>query len=189
MHRRFLWSSLPLLLLIVVPARSFAQENDGDPLSADKPLVWSAEAGAGFQVHVNRGRSHERVILFEPGVNFRLGPRIEYTVEGHFARFVRPNGYMLGLVPVAARYYFGRGRTLPYFGIGAGLGWTDLVPLDEIDRRFNFLLQGGAGLRHAVSQRGEWTAEVRWDHISNAGTEKPNLGLNSMIFLLGWRFR
>ncbi len=186
--RRRLFPFLGLLLLVLSPARSVAQESDA-PLPSNEQLRWSVAAGAGLQVHVNRGRSHERLILFEPAANVRLGPRLEYAIEGHFAQFVRPGGYMLGLMPVGARYYFGHGRTLPYFSIGAGLGWTDLVPLDEIDRRFNFLLQGSAGVRHAVAAGGEWTAEMRWDHISNAGTEKPNLGLNSVIFLLGWRFR
>jgi len=31
--------------------------------------------------------------------------------------------------------------------------------------------------------------EAGLSHISNGGTELPNLGLNCVIFLLRWRFR
>jgi hypothetical protein len=178
-----------LTTALLLAARISCGEDSDAPLPAAERLRWSVAAGGGFSVRVNRGRSRERMLLVEPAANVRLGPRIEYTIEGHFARFFTPEGYMIGAMPVGARYYFGRGTTLPYFSIGAGLGWTDLVHLEEIDRRFNFLLQGSAGVRRALAGRGEWILEARWDHISNAGTKLPNLGLNSLVVLAGWRFR
>jgi hypothetical protein len=171
----------------IFSARALAQESP--PLPPSEPIRWSVEAGYGHSVKVNRGNSKENLVLFIPSADIRLGPRLEWTVEGHVAQYFTPSGYMLGVMPVGARYFFGRGATLPYFSIGAGLGWTDLVELDEIDRRFNFLLQASAGIRHRVGTRGEWTLEARWDHISNGGTELPNLGLNSVVLLFGWRFR
>lgn len=186
MRRALPLAGIVLLLIGSVPC--FAQDS-GAPLPETEPVRWSVQAGGGLSVRVNRGRSHEWSVLVVPAANVRLGPRIEYTVEGHFAGFLHPAGYMLGWMPVGARYYFGRGNTLPYFSIGGGFGWTDLVELDEIDRRFNFLLQGSAGIRRSVASGGEWTLEARWDHISNAGTKLPNLGLNSVVVLAGWRFR
>jgi len=172
-------------LLASVPAP--AQESG--PLPSSEPLRWAVEAGYGHSLKVNRGTSEENALLFVPSVNIRLGRRIEYSIEAHFAQYFTPSGYMLGVMPVGARYFFSGGATLPYFSVGAGFGWTNLVELDEIDRRFNFLLQASAGIRHCVGTAGEWTLEVRWDHISNAGTELPNLGLNSVVLLGGWRFR
>ena len=179
----------PVLVIGVVLVPVALRAQDSSPLPQAEPVRWSVEGGYGHSVNVNRGTSRENLVLFVPSANIRLGSRLEWTVEGHFAQDFTPSGYMLGLMPVGARYLFGRGETLPYFSIGAGFGWTNLVALDEIDRRFNFLLQASAGARRRAGPTGEWTLEVRWDHISNAGTERPNLGLNSVLVLAGWRFR
>ena len=161
---------------------------EAPPIPKGRPPEWSLEAGYGFSFKVNRGRSHEHLFLFEPGVSFRLGPRLEYVIEGHWAQYFTPGGYMIGLVPVGFRWYFSHGRVLPYVSLGAGFGWTNLVSLDEIDRRFNFLLEGAVGYRVAASATEAWTVEWRWSHVSNAGTVRPNLGLNCSVFLVGWRF-
>ena len=124
-----------------------------------------------------------------PAVAFPLSARLEWTVEGHFAGYFRPNGYMLGWMPLGARLFIGGGRTQPYVSLGAGFGWTDLTELDEIDRRFNYLLQASVGVRGRLPDGSAWTLEARMDHISNAGTVLPNLGLNTVVFLAGWRFR
>ena len=174
------------VLLLLAPRRTAAQELP--PIPQGRPPEWSLAAGYGFSVKVNRGRSHEHLFLFEPGVSFRLGPRFEWVVEGHFARYFTPEGTMVGLVPLGLRYYAGHGRLLPYFSVGAGFGWTDLTQLDEIDRRFNFLLEGVAGVRGELPRGQAWTFEARLSHVSNAGTETPNLGLNCLVFLAGWRF-
>lgn len=157
------------------------------PVPAGRPPEWGAAAGYGFSVHLNHGRSSEHVLLFEPSAGFRLSSRLEYIAEGHFARYFTPGGSMIGVMPVGGRLYLGSGRTLPYVSIGGGLGWTDLT-VEEIDRRFNFLLQASAGVRRASSGTDALTLEARLDHISNGGTKKPNLGLNCLVILAGWRF-
>ena len=159
------------------------------PADTDRSPRWSLAAGYGFSVKLSRGRSEEQMLLVVPAVSFPLSARFEYTVEGHFAGFFRPRGYMLGWMPVGARFYFGAGRAQPYVSLGAGLGWTDLTDLDEIDRRFNYLLQGSIGLRHRFPDGSAWTLEARMSHISNAKTALPNLGLNTVVFLGGFRFR
>ena len=149
---------------------------------------WSLSAGYGFSVKLNRGRSKEHWLLFAPAVAFPLGERFEYVVEGHFAKYLTPAGWIVGISPLGGRYTFGSGRVRPYVALGAGFGWTDLTELDEIDRRFNFLLQGSVGVRGRVRE-GAWSFEGRFSHISNAGTVLPNLGLNSLVFVGGWTFR
>ena len=42
--------------------------------------------------------------------------------------------------------------------------------------------------RSCLSERQAWTLEARLSHVSNAGTATPNLGLNGLVFLAGWRF-
>ena len=159
------------------------------PAPEDRSPRWSLAAGYGFSVKLNRGRSEEQTFLFVPAVSFPISARLEYTVEGHFAGYFRPSGYMLGWMPVGARFNFGGGRVQPYASLGAGFGWTDLTGLDEIDRRFNYLLQGSLGVLGRLRDGSAWTLEARMAHISNAGTVLPNLGLNSVVVLGGWRFR
>jgi Lipid A 3-O-deacylase (PagL) len=180
--------ALAAAALALAGAAAAAQEAMPSPVPVGRRPEWSLQAGYGFSFQVNRGRSHEYLFLFEPGVAFRLGSRFAYVVEGHFARYLSPEGYMVGLVPIGARYNAGSGPIRPYFQLGVGLGWTDLAQLDEIDRRFNFLIQGAVGLRGAVTETQAWTFEVRYSHVSNAGTVLPNLGLNCLVFLAGWRF-
>ncbi len=180
------YARLVLVLAALLPApRLIAQT---EPVPVGGPPQWGLAAGYGFTLHLNRGRSYEHVLLFAPAAGFRVSSRLEYIVEGHFAQYFTPKGYMLGVMPVGARLYLGSGRTLPYISIGGGLGWTNLK-VEEIDRRFNFLLQGSLGVRRAVSENQALTLEARLAHISNGGTERPNLGLNCLVLLAGWRFR
>lgn len=145
-------------------------------------------AGFGASVRLNRGRTEERLLMAQPQAGFRLGPRLEYLIEGHLAKYFRPDGFAAGLAPLGARYFFGSGNVAPYFGLGAGFGWTDLK-VEEIDRRFNFMLQAGLGVRGTPRPGRAWMVEARWLHYSNAGTVLPNLGLNAVVLLGGWRFR
>ena len=177
------------VLLFAAAAWAAGQESAPSvPIPEGRPPEWSLEAGYGFSVKVNRGNADEHLFLLEPGVAFHLGPRLEYLVEAHLAKYFTPDGFMVGVVPVGGRYYFLDGPVLPYFSAGVGFGWTDLTTLEEINRRFNFLLEGAIGVRGRVSDTQAWTLEWRWSHISNAGTVLPNLGLNCSVFLAGFRF-
>jgi hypothetical protein len=184
-------SSAWVVLLLSVP-RLLAAQAEAPP-AADAPktggrLKWSIAAGYGFTVQLNRGRSEEQLVLVAPAVAYPLSRRFELVAEGHFSGYFTPDGYMLGIVPFGVRYRFSDAAMQPYVALGAGFGWTDLVELDELDRRLNFILQGGIGLRWNQPKGGAWTLETRLSHLSNAGTVRPNLGLNALVFLGGWRF-
>jgi len=156
------------------------------PLLADDH-PWTLMAGYGVSFHINRGRTDEQLLAVQPQYSFRLSKHFDYLVEGHFAKYFSPNGYAAGLVPLSARYVFSRSSGGVYLGFGAGFCWTDLK-VEEINRRFNFILQGGPGIRWNVSGGHAWTFDLRWLHNSNAGTVLPNLGLNSVVALGGLTF-
>ena len=160
------------------------------PSSAPPPpeLALSVLAGFSYAVKVNRGVTEEQALVVQPQASLALGARLEYVPELHLAKYFRPDGYAAGLVPVGVRYLFGSGPVVPYFGVGAGLCWTDLE-IPELSRRFNFILQGGLGVRRAVGRDHGWMIEARWNHYSNANTVLPNLGFNAVEVLGGWRFR
>jgi hypothetical protein len=158
----------------------------GRSLSAEDP-AWSLMAGYGASVHINRGPTNEQLLALEPQYSLRLGAHFDYLAEGHFARYFSPEGYAVGLIPLSARYVFSRSDRSVYLSLGAGFCWTDLE-IEEINRRFNFILEGGPGMRWSVAPNHAWFLELRWLHYSNAGTALPNLGLNSVVALGGWTF-
>ncbi len=133
--------------------------------------------------------SDESEVAFLASAGFRVSRRIEYIVEADGFGFLHPGGYYVGLMPLGGRLSIGNGPLLPFASLGLGFGWSDLLELQEISRRFNFQVQVGIGTRGAVTDTTGWTAEIRILHISNAGTVYPNRGLNSVLVLGGWRFR
>jgi hypothetical protein len=155
-------------------------------LIAEDP-AWSLLAGYGVSVHVNGGRTDEQVLVVQPQFSLRLGPHFDYLIEAHYAQYFHPDGFAAGLVPVSARYVFSRSDVGIYLGLGAGFCWTNLK-VEEINRRFNFVLQGGPGIRWKAYGNHAWMLDLRWLHYSNAGTVLPNLGLNCVVALGGWTF-
>jgi Lipid A 3-O-deacylase (PagL) len=158
------------------------------PTKTKRGLRWSVAAGYGFSVKLSRGRAEEHSLLVAPAAAYPLSRRFELVAEAHLQGFFTPDGYMLGLVPIGARYFFSDATARPYLALGAGFGWTNLDELDELDRRFNYMLQACVGVLFDRGGGSGWTLEARLSHISNAGTVLPNLGLNSVVFLGGWRF-
>ena len=181
--------SIPVSLAATLLLGATRLRAQSEPVPRDGPFHLGLAAGYGFSVHFNRGRADERLLLLAPSLDWRLSPRLDFVVEGRFEQDFAPKGYILGLLPLGARLALGRRRTVPYVSIGAGFGWTSLVPLEEVDRRFNFLLQGGMGMRGELSRGRAFSLEVRLCHLSNAGTRRPNLGLNSLVLLTGLFFR
>jgi len=74
-------------------------------------------------------------------------------------------------------------RVVPYAEIAGGvLFTTQPVPLGT--SRVNFTPQAAVGL-HFLGGHFNWTVEVRYLHISNAGLTSPNPGVNTVEARLG----
>jgi hypothetical protein len=181
--------ALATVAAVGLAARVASAQTAPPPAAANEPS-FTLLAGFGYAVKVNSGRTEEQSLLVQPQASFRLGARFEYVPEAHFAKYFRPDGFAAGLVPLGVRYLFGSGSPslVPYFGVGAGFGWTNLR-IVELSRRFNFILQGGFGVRGPLEGGRGWMLEARWYHYSNANTVLPNLGFNAVEILCGWRFR
>jgi hypothetical protein len=164
-------------------APAAAQEVEVAPATPEFSLF----AGGGHSVKVNRGETKTPLVMLEPEAAFRLGPRFQWLIEAHYAHYFDPDGWFAGFLPVGARYYFDRREHAFAFDFLAGLGWTNLR-IDEIDRRFNFILEGGPAMRFRVAGDRAWWVSARWLHYSNAGSVKPNLGFNAVVLLGGYKF-
>ena len=80
-------------------------------------------------------------------------------------------------------------RLRPYVEGGGGPIWTDLggrVP--EQPGQFNFAVWGGAGCSWFVTSQWAIQAGYRFLHISNAGTQSPNSGLNFGMPFIGFSY-
>jgi Lipid A 3-O-deacylase (PagL) len=169
------------VLVLLGAAASHAQD-------AEPKTEWTLTGGYGHTVQfVAADETSDHLALFMPQFGVRLSSVVEYVAAGHFAGyFGDAKGWFLGLLPVGARFQLPRTPWRPYFVFQAGFGWTDLEII-ELDRRFNYVLTGGFGLRWPGKKPESGLLELRLVHYSNAGTVLPNYGLNSIALVAGWR--
>jgi opacity protein-like surface antigen len=178
-----LWSSVP-------KAHAF----DPHQTFAKGTYAVSVEGGYGEQVQladettgldfVNAG---VRVGFFPwgirgPGV---LAGALEIGLEPLYQQFFDPvDAYFAGLAAVTRYHLTSIGRLVPYVELAGAAGYTDLR-VREQDTNFVFLLFGGVGASYFITERTSIYAGYRFQHISNAGTDSPNRGIDSHTGVLG----
>jgi Lipid A 3-O-deacylase (PagL) len=171
-------------------ALCLARRASAQAIPPGRPPEWGVAIGYGTHIKIGPGTTDFGVAVLQPSVGFRLSSRLEFVGAATFEHYVSPSGYFIGLLPVGGRLSIGNEKVLPYLGVGVGFGWTDMDDkVFEISRRFNFRVEGSFGLRIPAGQTSAWTVEGRYQHTSNAGTSYPNQGLNSIVGLVGFRFR
>jgi hypothetical protein len=126
------------------------------------------------------------VITAPHGPGFLRG-RFEYAVDAVpvFVLFQPSNtAYGAAVNPFALIWDFDtHGRVVPYIDLGGGALFTNTqVPAGT--SRINFTTAGAVGL-HFLAGKMNWTADVRFMHISNAGLETLNPGINTVQLRLG----
>lgn len=103
------------------------------------------------------------------------------------AQFSPTTEWLVGLTP-HLRYNFATGtRWIPFFDIGAGVSATSIGPPD-LSGTFEFNLQAGTGIQWFLKDNMALTLEARYLHMSCAGINHPNLGLNGVTGMLGVAF-
>ena len=116
--------------------------------------------------------------------------RFHWRIEGIFiVNFAPDTGRALGAGGLF-RYAFRPGeRIQPFAEVGAGLVDLEYGLRDQSDG-FNFVLQGGAGLRYWLSTRRRSALDfsLRFHHISNAKIRLPNHAVESFQFAVGYVF-
>jgi hypothetical protein len=93
--------------------------------------------------------------------------------------------YGAGVNPFALKWNFRTPRRVaPYCELGGGTLFTnrDVPPGTS---QINFTSSGALGL-HFLQSKYNWSAEVRYMHISNAGLSAPNPGINTIQVRLGF---
>lgn len=108
-------------------------------------------------------------------------------LEAAFLGIAEPTGmYGVGATPKAVYTVTSFGRFKPYVEGGGGPLWTNFDGrILEQGSDFNFLVWGGAGASYDLTAQWALNAGVRLSHISNAGTESPNSGVNYLLPFIG----
>jgi hypothetical protein len=127
-------------------------------------------------------------VLTDPAGPGPLRGRFEYAVDvvPMFLVFQKTGtAYGFGLNPFALKWNFvPHHNVAPYIDLGGGTLFTnDRTPPGT--SRVNFTTSGAIGV-HFLQSKYNWSAEIRFMHISNAGLSTPNPGINTIQVRLGF---
>jgi hypothetical protein len=127
-------------------------------------------------------------VLTDPAGPGPLRGRFEYAVDVvPVFLVVQKTGtaYGFGLNPFALKWNFVPHHNIaPYVDIGGGTLFTNnQVPPGT--SRVNFTTSGAIGV-HFLQSKYNWSAELRFMHISNAGLTSPNPGINTIQVRIGF---
>jgi hypothetical protein len=95
----------------------------------------------------------------------------------------------IGFTPKIKYTFVALDRIRPYVEFAGGPFWTDLGGrIPEQANEVNFVVTGGVGVSWFITPQVALNAGYRFHHISNAGTQYPNLGLNASLPFGGFSF-
>lgn len=134
----------------------------------------------------NAGLRYGWILTRPHGPGFLKG-RFEYVLDATpvFMVFQPANtAFGAGFSPLGLKWDFAtRGTIAPYLELNGGTLFTNHdVPFGT--NNVNFTSAAALGV-HILRERYNWSLEVRYLHISNAGLATPNPGLNTVQVRLG----
>lgn len=126
-------------------------------------------------------------VLTNPHLPGPLKGRFEYAVDAVPAFLVLQPGntaFGAGINPVNFKWNFATtGRVVPYLELSGGTLFTNQnVPFGT--SKINFT-SGAALGTHILRDKWNWSVELRYMHISNAGLTVPNPGVNTVQVRVG----
>jgi hypothetical protein len=184
-------SFLMFSFLIATAGLAFGQDMPGPEEGGHEVQVW---AGGGHSVPGGTSRAG----IFDVGLRYGwvltgehlpgfLRGRFEYAVDAVPAYLIfQPanTAYGVGFNPLGLKWNFvRRGRLSPYAELTGGVLFSnhDVPPYANT---VNFTPSAAFGT-HILGEKYNWSVEVRYLHISNAGLATPNPGLNTVQVRVG----
>ncbi len=155
---------------------------------------WQVWTGGGHAINgstsstgvFNLGLRYGIIITSPHGPGFLQG-QLEYALDVvPVWVLTQPNNtaYGGGVNPFAFKWILSKPKKVkPYFEIGGGTLFTN-TKVPEGTSQINFTTGGALGI-HVLGAKRNWSAEVRFMHISNAGMTKPNPGINTVQVRIG----
>ncbi len=161
-------------------------EQDGHEVQLWTAAGHSVSGGRGDTAVFNAGLRYGWIITAPHLPGFLRG-RFEYAVDAvpMFLVFQPSNtAYGVGFNPLGLKWDFLRhGRFSPYLELSGGTLFTNHnVP--AYTNTVNFTSAAALGT-HILGAKYNWSLELRYLHISNAGLATPNPGINTVQVRLG----
>jgi hypothetical protein len=191
--RNFTMIKWPALVwLVFVSGSCTLRAQDGPQQGGSELQIWTSgghgtsgsQSGDGV---FNIGARYGWILTGAHGPSFLRG-RFEYAVDVVPLFVVAQStntAYGFGVNPFALKWNFAsHGSAMPYADIGGGALFTN-VKVPEGTSHVNFTPSGALGV-HFLCGKYNWSAEVRYMHISNAGISRPNPGINTVQVRLGF---
>jgi len=161
---------------------------------------WEFGAQLGYSTEYGLDRhevSHIQLLIAQPQLglivhDFRnpLVQRCEIISEGILGGAVHPAAASLLGVSLLSRFDGkDHGHWVPFFDAGAGAQRTTLSDhVPEVNGHTQFSPQGGFGLQYFFRPQRALVFEWRTMHMSNADLVPPNMGFNSSMITIGFRW-
>jgi lipid A 3-O-deacylase len=190
LHLFFLTLFLTVLLFVPLSAPSYAQS--GPEQGGNEIQVW---AGGGHSVAGGTAKTEAfdvggtlGWVITGPHWPGLLRGRFEYTVSvvPMYLIFQPANtAYGAGFDPLGLKWDFvRRGRFSPYLELTGGTLFSN-KNIPTYTNTVNFTPSAAFGT-HILGEKYNWSVELRYLHISNAGLATPNPGINTVQFRLGF---
>ena len=182
---------LVCLGVLTVLLGRFASAQGRPEQGATEIQLWTAgghsvPGGRGDTGIWNAGLRYGWVLTEPHGPGFLAG-RFEYAIEAVPAYLIFQStntAYGAGLNPLNLKWNFAtRGHLVPYLELSGGtLFTTHSVPPGTSNVNFTPSAAFGA---HFLGHKYAWTVEARYLHISNAGLDRLNPGVNTVEIKIG----
>jgi len=179
--------SASFISCVTLSAQTLPPAPSAAPPPSPGRVGFEVAAGPAFESSAAGDRAPQRAVLGVPTLTLRVASWFDYAVEGHFARHVTPvTANEFGIVPIAFRVHTG-GRTQFHLAGGVGVVWTGLAGIHGLEQRQNYITQLGAGVARVRANGSAVSMEIRFYHLSNDGSKPPNLGMEQISVLVGYR--
>jgi len=116
--------------------------------------------------------------------------QVSFGAEVVYIQFQEPIlTWGVGFTPKIKYSFVALGRIRPYVEFAGGPFWSHLTEkIPEESSGFNFILSGGFGVSYFLTDQAALNVGYRYQHISNAGTSYPNVGLNASLPFVGFSY-
>jgi len=98
--------------------------------------------------------------------------------------------YMAGITALIRYNFLQHGwKIIPYFQVGAGVVYNNAykdLSQNTIGQAIEFTPQGSVGIRYLIEKNWSFDAEIIFHHISNAGLDERNRGINALGGFVGF---
>jgi hypothetical protein len=176
------------------------------PITAEAPSYsahrghWNVGAQVGYSMEYGldwHEVSHIQILIAQPQLgfivrDFQRSPvrRFEIINEGILGGAVHPSAaYLAGAAWIFRLDGKEHGRWVPFFDAGVGVQRTALSKhVLEVNGITQFSPQGGFGLQYFIRPQRALVFEWRTIHMSNANLVLPNMGFNSSMLTIGFRW-